>query len=190
MDIVQKIRKPYMRKLAIWFMIVAVLGAICYFYHASPTARFEPIVSVVLLLFVSVFLLSSFGLIKYFFDKSFSGVIVDLKPEIRYYKESAFDKKITTRTFVGMTIECDNGKRIFFEQMLPDHLTKKIPYRINDRVYHIKGAKNLCRFPRNDTDKEYEPVSVICPICGAILSLGSKACSFCGSELPFDPIVK
>lgn len=190
MDIEQKIRKPYMVKLAIWFVIVLVLGVICYFYHASPTARFEPIVSVVILIFVSIFLLSSLGIIKYFFDKAFSGVIVDLKPEIRYYKDSVFDRKITTRTFVGMTVECDGGKRIFFEQMLPAHLTKKIPYRVGDRVYHIKGAKHLCRFPRNDTETKYEPVSVICPICGAILPLGSKECSFCGSDLPYDPTVK
>ncbi len=179
-----------MIKFAIWAIIVAVLGATCYFYHMSPTARFEPIVSIALIIFIALSLLSAFGLYKYFFDNSFSGKVVDIKTNTRYYKESAFDKKITTRTFVRMTVECDDGKRIFFEQMLPAHQARTVPYRTGDRVYHIKGAKYLCRFPRNDTEAKYEPLSVICPLCGAILQLGSKECAFCESELPYDPLIK
>ncbi len=190
MDIEQKIRKPFMRKLAIWFVIVTALGVICYFYHTSPTARFEPIISVVLILLISAYIFCSFGIFGYLCDKSFSGRIADMKVKSKPYMSSAFDKKLTVRTFVGLTIEADDGKSFYFEQMLPAHQTRAVPYQVGDRVYHIKGAKHLCRFPRNDTDKKYEPVSVICPLCGAILPLGSKTCSFCENDLPYDPIIK
>ncbi len=190
MDIEQKIRKPYMSKLAIWAVIVAALFVTCYFYHQYSGTEFSPVVSVALILLISFIAFNAMGLLAYFTDKSFSGKIVNIKVDVRLYKESALDRKISRRTYIGMTVECDDGKSIFFEQMLPAHLTNKNPYREGDRVYHIKGAKHTCRFPRDDKEKKYDPVSVICPICGAILPLGSNVCVFCENDLPWDPKIK
>jgi hypothetical protein len=95
-----------------------------------------------------------------------------------------------TRIFVEMTVECDDGTTIAHEEMLSSALSKAIPYREGDRVYHIKGAKYTCRFPRNDTAKKYDPISVICPICGALHPLGTTFCSFCENDLPWDPLLK
>lgn len=176
-----------MIKLGIWSAAVIMLCLICVLYHKSPYAQFEPVVTVALIILISFILFTALGLLGYFTDNSFSGEIVDIKVDVRYHKESAFDRHITTRTYVGMTVECDDGKAIYFEQMLPAHLGNKIPYQVGDRIYHIKGAKNTCRFPRNDTVKEYEPISVICPICGALHPLGTKTCSFCENDLPYDP---
>lgn len=190
MAIESVIRKRYMRKLALCLLIILALCLVCYAYHSSGKAKFEPVVTLSLLAVISFILLSSFGLIKYFFDKSFSGRITVLKPEIRYYKESAFERKITTRTYLGMTVECDNGRTVFFEEILLPHFTTKIPFKEGDRVYHIKGAKHLCRFPRNDTEMKYKPVSVICPVCGALHPLGTLTCNYCENELPYDPLEK
>lgn len=190
MTVEEKIKKPFMRRLAIWSILTAALFVICYFYHSYSGTDFSPVVSVALILSVSFVVFNSLGLLAYFTDKSFSGKIVHIKVDVRLYKESALDRKIEKRTFVGMSVECDNGRSLFHEEMMPPHLTTKIPYREGDRVYHIKGAKHVCRFPRNDTETIYEPVSVICPICGAIHSLGTKACSFCENDLPWDPLVK
>ena len=186
----EKIRKPYKKKLVIWAILNAFLFVVCYFYHRYSGTDFSPVVSVSLILLISFISFSSLGLLAYFTDKSFSGSVTNIKVDVRLYKESAMDKKIEKRVYIGMTVECDDGKSIFFEQMLPNHLTNKNPYREGDRVYHIKGAKYTCRFPRNDTETKYEPVSVICPICGAIHSLGTTLCSFCENDLPRDPTIK
>ena len=185
-----KIKKPFMIRLTIWAIITAVLFATCYIYHKYSGTDFAPVATIALCLLVSFIIFNSMGLVSYFTDKGFSGTVVHIKIDVRLFKESAFDRKIEKRVFVGMTVECDDGKSIFFEQMLPNHLSNKNPYRVGDRIYHIKGAKHTCRFPRGDTEKKYEPVSVICPICGAILPLASKVCSFCENDLPWDPHIK
>jgi hypothetical protein len=190
MSIEEKIKKPFMIRLTVWAILTAILFVTCYFYHKYSGTDFSPVVSSTLILLISFIAFNSMGLLSYFTDKSFSGTVVHIKIDVRLYKESALDKKIEKRTYVGMTVECDDGKSIFFEQILPAHLTNKIPYREGDRVYHIKGAKHTCRFPRGDTEKKYEPISVICPLCGAILPLGSKECSFCENDLPYDPLIK
>jgi len=190
MTVEEKIKKPFVKKLIIWSIFTAVLFIIGYIYHKYSGTDFSPVVSVALILLISFIAFNCLGLLSYFTDKSFSGKIVHIKVDVRLYKESSFDKKIEKRIYVGMTVECDNGQSVFHEEMMPPHLTTKIPYREGDRVYHIKGAKHCCRFPRNDTETVYEPVSVICPICGAILSLGTKVCSFCENDLPYDPSVK
>lgn len=190
MTIEKKIKKPFMKRLAVWAILTAVILAASYFYHKYSSTELPPVASVAIILLVSFITFNSMGLLAYFTDKSFSGTIVHIKIDIRLFKESAFDKKIEKRAFIGMTVECDNGENIFFEQMLPNHLTNKNPYREGDRVYHIKGAKHTCRFPRNDTQKQYDPISVICPICGAILPLGTNVCSFCENDLPWDPSLK
>ena len=190
MTVENKIKTPYMRKVALWAIVTAALFAVCYIYHKFSGTDFSPVVSVSLILMISFIIFNSLGLLSYFTDKSFSGKVAHVKLDVRLYKESALDKKIEKRIYVGMTVECDDGKSIFFEQMLPNHLTNKNPYREGDRIYHIKGAKYTCRFPRNDTETKYEPVSVVCPICGAIHSLGTKFCSFCENDLPWDPNIK
>ena len=190
MNIEEKIKKPFMIRLTIWAILTAALFVTCYFYHSYSNTEFSPVVSLSLILLISFITFNSMGLLAYFTDKSFSGKIVHIKIDVRLYMESALNRKISKRVFVGMTVECDNGKSIFFEQMLPEHLSSKNPYREGDRIYHIKGAKHTCRFPRGDTEKKYEPVSVICPLCGAILPLGSKVCSFCENDLPWDPLLK
>lgn len=123
MRIEQKIQKPYMIKLGIWSAVVIMLCLICVFYHSSPNAQFEPVVTFALIILISFILFTALGLLGYFTDNSFSGEIVDMKVDVRYHKESAFDK----------------------------------------------------------------PISVICPICGALHPLGTKTCSFCENELPYDP---
>lgn len=190
MTIEEKIKKPFMIRFTIWAIITALLLAVCYFYHKHSGTEFSPVVSLALIIMVSFIIFNSIGLLSYFTDKNFSGKITHIKIDVRLFKDSSFDRKISRRTYVGMTIECDDGKSIFFEQILPAHMTNKNPYREGDRVYHIKGAKHTCRFPRGDTEKKYEPISVICPLCGAILPLGSKTCSFCDNELPWDPVIK
>jgi hypothetical protein len=190
MTIEEKVKKLYMKKLTIWAIITAVLFAICFIYHKISDTDFAPVVSVSLIMLISFIVFNSMGLLSYFTDKSFSGTITHIKIDVRLYKESAFDKKIEKRIYVGMTIECDDGKAIFFEQMLPIHLTNTNPYREGDRVYHIKGAKYTCRFPRNDTVKQYDPISIICPLCGAVNDLGTHTCVFCENDLPWDPQTK
>ena len=186
----EKIKQPYKRKLIIWASLNAILFAVCYFYHAYSGTDFSPVVSVSLILLISFISFSSLGLLEYFTDKSFSGKIIHYKAECRIHKISAFERRMETRLFVEMTVECDDGTTTMHEEMLSGALSKKIPYRDGDRVYHIKGAKYTCRFPRNDTEQKYEPISVICPLCGAILPLGTKTCSFCDNDLPYDPLIK
>ncbi|MBQ2716167.1 MAG: hypothetical protein IJF21_05145 [Clostridia bacterium] len=183
----EKIKKPYIKRLALWAILTASLFVTCYFYYKYSETEFSPVGSVALIALISFIAFNSMGLLSYLTDKSFSGTVVHVKIDIRLFKESTLDRKIEKRAFIGMTIDCDDGKSIFFEQMLPNHLTNKNPYCVGDRVYHIKGAKHTCRFPRGDTEKKYDPVSVICPVCGAILPLGSKVCAFCENDLPWDP---
>ena len=189
-EITKKIRRPYAIKLVIWVIFNLLLCYICYRYHTSADSEFSPIVSISLMIFISIILFCSLGIQKYIFDKSFSGKIVDLKVDTKSVMLSAFERKTVTRSIVAMTVECDDGHREYLEEMLPAHLTRKIPYKVGDRVYHIRGSKHTCRFPRNDTEKKYEPISVICPICGAINTLGSAECNFCEHPLPYDPQIK
>lgn len=184
----QKIRKPYLKKLIIWILIVAALSAICMLYHSSPSARFHPLISAALIALFSVWILFAFEIPKYLRDRCFSGKIVEMSIKSRKFAQGAVDKSVDKRTVVTMKIECDCGKILSFEQTLPSHLTRAVPYRVGDRVLHLKGAPYTCRFPRNDTETVYDPISVICPICGALLPLGSKECSFCETELPRDHI--
>ena len=30
----------------------------------------------------------------------------------------------------------------------------------------------------------------ICPLCGALHTLGTKTCTFCENDLPYDPLIK
>jgi hypothetical protein len=190
MTVEEKIKKPYTIRLTVWGILTAAAFAACFVYHKYSGTDFSPIASVALIITMSFIAFASMGLLSYVSDKSFSGTVVDVKLDVRLFKESAFERRIEKRVFVGMTVQCDSGECIFFEQMLPDHLSSKNPYRVGDRVYHVKGAKYTCRFPREDTEKRYEPVSVICPACGAIHPLGSKSCSFCENDLPWDPLLK
>ncbi len=190
MTIEQKVKKPYIKRFAVWLAIVAALSTVAYFYHRSPNARFEPVVTVSLLIFIVIGIFWGLGIQKYLFDKSFSGVVTNVKASSKLEMPSALERKIIVRTVVEMTVECDDGRSILHEERLPPHMAKKIPYRAGDRVYHIKGAKHTCRFPRNDTKKTYERRTVICPLCGAVMPLGNKECSFCNNELPYDPAVK
>ena len=190
MTIEEKVRKPHMIRLAIWGSLVAVISAIAICYHQFIDTQFAPAASAACVIFISAFTFYLFGLWEYFTDKSFSGKIVHYKAECRIFKISAFERRMETRLFVEMTVECDNGTTTVHEEMLSSALSKKIPYREGDRVYHIKGAKYTCRFPRNDTDKQYEPLSVICPLCGALHTLGTQTCTFCENDLPYDPSVK
>lgn len=190
MNIARKIRKPYIRKFIIWLLTVSVLALICIAYHSSPNARFPPLFSAGLIAIISILHFFSLGIPKYLCNRGFSGRIVDMRVYSKLYMKSALGKNASRRTFVAMKIECDDGKAVKYEQMLPESDTNAIPYRVGDRVMHIKGAPHVCRFPRGDTEIKYEPISVICPLCGAILPLGSKSCSFCETELPYDPAVK
>ncbi len=184
------IKKLILRKFVLWGIITAVLFAVCYFYHSKAETKFSPLISIALLILLSFITFNSLGIANYIRDKEFSGRITELKVISKRYMNNAIDRDVQKRTFVMMSIECDDGKTIKFEQMLPEHETRIIPYRVGDRVLHIKGAPNLCRFPRNDTETKYDPISVICPICGACLPLGTKDCPFCEIALPWDPAVK
>ena len=190
MTVEEKIKRPYTLRMTLWAILTAAAFAVCFIYHKYSGTDLPPVASVALITMISFIAFSSMGLLHYVTDKSFSGEIVHVKLEVRLFKESTTDRRIEKRVFVGMTVQCDDGKSIFFEQMLPNHLSGKNPYREGDRVYHIKGSKHTCRFPRGDTEKKYDPVSVICPVCGAIHPLGSGACSFCESDLPWDPLTK
>lgn len=190
MTIEEKIKKTYTRRLVLWSVFSVLLLIAAYFYHRYSGTDFSPTVSIALIIIISFIAFNSLGLLSYFTDKSFSGKIVHIKVEVRLFKESAYDRKIEKRSYVGITVECDDGNSIFYEEMMPAHLTNAIPYREGDRVYHIKGAKHLCRFPRGDTEKKYEQVSIICPVCGAIVHLGTKTCTFCENDLPYDPLIK
>ncbi len=187
MNAKNKIMKPIILRFAVWGVITIILLGVCFSYHSNSETRFSPIISVALVIILSYIMLNSLGLVAYLLNKGFAGEIVEMNVISKRYMRSALDKSVEKRTFVIMTIKCDNGKTIKFEEMLPKHLTRIIPYRKGDRVLHIKGAPHLCRFPRNDTETKYDPISVICPICGACLPLGSKECSFCETELPWDP---
>ena len=190
MTIEEKVRKPHMIRLAIWGSLVAVISAIAICYHQFIDTQFAPAASAACVIFISAFTFYLFGLWEYFTDKSFSGTIVHYKAECRIFKISAFERRMETRLFVEMTVECDNGTTTVHEEMLSSALSKNIPYREGDRVYHIKGAKYTCRFPRNDTVKQYDPISIICPLCGAVNDLGTHTCVFCENDLPWDPQAK
>ncbi len=190
MTIEQKVRGPYIKKLTVWLIIVAILSAVAFLYHLSGSAAFEPIVTAALIAVIAAIIFYAMNLGNYFFDKSFSGEIVSIKTSVRRIWPSAFERRSVTRVVLEISVSNDNGKAEYFEEILPAAITGKIPYAVGDRVYHIKGAKHTCRFPRNDTEKKYAPISVICPICGAIMSLGKEECDFCGSDLPWDPAVK
>ena len=190
MTIEEKVRKPHIIRFAIWLLIVAVISTIAICYHKFIDTQFAPAASAACIIFIAAFVFYLFGLGKYFTDKSFSGKIVHYKADSRVFKMSAFERRIETRLFVEMTVECDDGTTIYHEEMLSSALSKKIPYREGDRVYHIKGAKYTCRFPRNDTGKQYDPVSIICPLCGAVNNTGTNTCAFCENDLPWDPSVR
>ncbi len=190
MSIEQRIRKPYMTKLVLWFAAAAALGLICYFYHARPEAKFPVTGSIVISLAILALIFYYLDLRKYFFDKQFSGEIIEMDVRSDSYMPTMFIPHLYVRTFVLMTVKCDDGRTVTYDQVLPEYLSRKVPFRVGDRVYHIKGSLHTCRFPRGDTETVYDPVSVICPICGAINTLGSKDCSFCNCELPYDPSIK
>jgi hypothetical protein len=179
-----------MIRLVIWALLIAVISVGAYCYHRFVDTHFAPAASAACVMFIAAWTFYLFGLWDYFTDKSFSGKIIHYKAECRIHKISAFERRIETRLFVEMTVECDDGTTTVHEEMLSSALSKKIPYRVGDRVYHIKGAKYTCRFPRNDTEQKYEPISVICPLCGAVNTLGTKTCTFCENELSYDPLIK
>ncbi len=190
MTIEEKVKKPHMKRLAVWSAIVAALCCIAFCYHSFFETHFAPAASVAGIIIIAAFTFYFLGLWDYFTDKSFSGKILHYKADCRIFKISAFERRMETRIFVEMTVECDDGTTIAHEEMLSSALSKAIPYREGDRVYHMKGAKYTCRFPRNDTAKKYDPISVICPICGALHPLGTTFCSFCENDLPWDPQIK
>ena len=190
MTIEEKVRKPHVRRLAVWVILVLIICAIAICYHAFTDTHFAPAASAACVIFIAAFMFYLFGLWDYFTDKSFSGKIIHYKSDCRIHKISAFERRMETRLFVEMTVECDDGTTTVHEEMLSGALSKTIPYRDGDRVYHIKGAKYTCRFPRNDTEQKYEPISVICPLCGALHTLGTKTCTFCENDLPYDPLIK
>ncbi len=187
MDAKRHIRKYYLKKFIGWFIIVAALSVICAFYHISPNARFHPLISVAIIAIIALMLAPGFELTKYIREGSFSGEIIGMKVYSKRYMNNAIEKKVERRAFAQMKVKCDGGKVINFEQMLPQDDANTVPYRIGDRVYHLRGAMHVCRFPRGDTEKKYDPVSVVCPICGACNTLGSEKCAFCEIELPRDP---
>ena len=190
MTIEEKVKKPHMMRLAVWTVIITALCCTAFCYHSFFEAHFAPAASVAGIVIIAAITFYFMGLWDYFTDKSFTGKILRYHAAVRLYKVSAFERRMETRIFVEMTVECDDGTTIAHEEMLSSALSKAIPYREGDRVYHIKGAKYTCRFPRNDTAKKYDPVSVICPICGALHPLGTTFCSFCENDLPWDPSVK
>ena len=190
MSVEEKVRKPHIIHLIIWTIFVAIISVIAICYHKFVDTQFAPAATAACVIFIAAFAFYLFGLWDYFTDKSFSGKILHYKADCRVYKISAFERRMETRIFVEMTVECDDGTCTVHEEMLSGALSKKIPYREGDRVYHIKGAKYTCRFPRNDTEQKYEPISVICPLCGALHTLGTKTCTFCENDLPYDPILK
>ena len=183
----KRIRNYYLKKFIGWFVIVSVLSVICAVYHGSPSARFHPLISAVIIAIIALMLAPGFELTKYIREGSFSGEIIGMKVYSKRYMNNAIEKKVERRAFVLMEVKCDNGKVIKFDQMLPKDEANTVPYRVGDRVYHIRGAMHVCRFPRGDTEKKYDPVSVVCPICGACNTLGSEKCAFCEIELPRDP---
>ncbi len=190
MTIEQKIKKPYMIKLAVWIAASVVFGLVCFLYHSRPESKFPITGSAVISLLVLALIFYYLDLRKYFFDKQFSGEIIEMNVRSDSYMPTMFIPHIYVRTFVLMTVKCDNGYTVTYDQVLPEQLSRKVPFRVGDRVYHIKGSHHTCRFPRNDTEKVYEPISVICPVCGAINTLGTKECAFCNTELPHDPAVR
>jgi hypothetical protein len=190
MTIEEKVRKPHMKRLIIWIILILTVSTIAICYHTLTDTQFAPAASAAGIIFIAAWTFYLFGLWDYFNDKSFAGKVIHCKEECRMYKISAFERRIETRLFVTMTVECDDGTTTVHEEMLSSALSKKIPYREGDRVYHIKGAKYTCRFPRNDTEKKYEPISVICPLCGAVNTLGTKTCTFCENDLSYDPLIK
>lgn len=190
MTIEEKVRKPHMVRLGVWSAIILAISFVGVCYHLFTDTEFAPAATATAIVIVAAITFYFMGLWDYFTDKSFSGRILRYKAAVRLYKISAFERRMETRIFVEMTVECDDGTTIAHEEMLSAALSKQIPYREGDRVYHIKGAKYTCRFPRNDTVKKYDPISVICPICGAVHPLGTKFCQFCENDLPYDPMIK
>lgn len=190
MTVEEKVKKPYMIRLTVWAVFVGILCTVAFCYHYFAKPHFAPAASVACIVIIAAGIFYFSGLWDYFTDKSFSGTIMKYNAECRIFKVSAFERRLETRIFVTMTVECDDGTTIYHEEVLSRDLSKSIPYREGDRVYHIKGAKYTCRFPRNDTAKKYDPISVICPLCGALHPLGTVTCSFCENDLPYDPSVK
>ncbi len=188
MTVEQKLKKPYMIKSAIWVSACIVLALSAFFYHSRPESKFPVTGSIAICLFLLALIFWRLGLSKYFFDKSFSGTIVSINIHSEWHMPHTFIPHMYRRTFVLMTVRCDNGKEVVHDQILPEHLSRKTPFQVGDRVYHIKGSLHTCRFPRNDTETLYDPVSVICPICGAVNTLGIYNCAFCKSQLPIDPV--
>lgn len=186
----KQIRKYYLKRFICWLMIVGVLSVICAVYHSSPSARFHPLISAALIAIIAIWLMPAFELTKFIRERSFSGEIIGTKVYSKLYMNNAIERKVGRRAFVKMEIKCDDGNIIKFEQMLPQDEANAVPYRLGDRVYHIKGAMHICRFPRGDTETKYDPISVVCPICGACNILGSVKCAFCETELPWDPLNK
>ncbi len=178
------IRKRYIKRLLIWISLIAFLSAICIVYHSLPVTKTDPAVSVAIIMVISACLFPIFKLNEYLLDKPFAGKIINAKINCKSEMPFALERKIITRTYVEMVVECDNGYRVFHEELIANKASSKNPYAVGDRVYHIKGSKHTCRF-RDDTG-----ISNICPICGAIMSLDEKDCSFCNIELPHDPAFK
>ena len=190
MTIEEKVKQPHIKKFIIWITIISAISLTAFCYHRFFKPHFSPAATVSCVILIAAAAFYFMGLWDYFTDKSFSGKIIHYKAECRIHKISAFERRMETRLFVEMTVECDDGTTTVHEEMLSGALSKKIPYRDGDRVYHIKGAKYTCRFPRNDTEQKYEPISVICPLCGALHTLGTKTCTFCENDLPYDPLIK
>ena len=190
MTIEEKVRIPHVRRIVIWSLLILAISAVGVCYHHFTDTQFAPAATAACIVFIAAAAFYFMGIWDYCTDKSFSGKILQYKAVCRIHKISAFERRMETRIFVEMTVECDDGTTIAHEEMLSAALSKQIPYREGDRVYHIKGAKYTCRFPRNDTVKKYDPISVICPICGAVHPLGTKFCAFCENDLPYDPMIK
>lgn len=190
MTVEEKVKKPHIRKFIIWTSIISAVSLIAFCYHSYFKPHFAPAATAACVILIAAATFYFMGLWDYFTDKSFTGTIKSYKATCRIFKVSAFERRMETRIFVEMTVERDDGTTFYHEEMLSSALSKSIPYREGDRIYHIKGAKYTCRFPRNDTVKKYDPISVICPICGALHPLGTTFCSFCENDLPWDPSVK
>lgn len=184
----QKIKKSYSVKFALWLACTGALALIGYMYHSSPSTKSEPTVTAAVLMLISAALFPLFGLHKFIFDKAFSGTVVNMKIESKQEMPHALERRFKTFHYACMTVECDNGKIYYHEEQLKDDLVKVKVYQPGDRVYHIKGAKHTCLFPK-DGDA-HRRVSVICPLCGAHMKSSEAECSYCSNELPYDPAIK
>ena len=126
MTIEEKVRIPHVRRIVIWSLLILAISAVGVCYHHFTDTQFAPAATAACIVFIAAAAFYFMGIWDYCTDKSFSGKILQYKAVCRIHKISAFERRMETRIFVEMTVECDDGTTIAHEEMLSAALSSTI----------------------------------------------------------------